>query len=182
MEPEQRSGPEVAAPRVVNLSAAKTTKALAWLEQELKTVPEDTEAMEVEEGQPSESAERPKLVLTSAPARLTLENVSRVSAAAEELGPRQLVAPTLQRMADGESVYEAPENWKIRRVERDRIRRDAFIAKKRENELKGNLSQSSGPQEKKLRPTDPFPPALPGGKLQDVLAEQFAIHEMTEWD
>jgi hypothetical protein len=91
-------------------------------------------------------------------------------------------------MADGESIYEPPENAKTRRLERDRLRRDIFYAKKREEEARKEeealkrTSSQSGLQGKRLRPTDPYPPALPGGKLQDVLDEQRAIHEMTEWD
>ena len=77
--------------------AAKTTKAMDWLRQELSAVPEDAEAMEVEEikSASEEAPVRSVVTLTPASGRLTLENVTRVSATAEERGPRQLVAPTL---------------------------------------------------------------------------------------
>ena len=33
-----------------------------------------------------------------------------------------------------------------------------------------------------MRPTDPFPTNFQAGKLQEVLDEQRAIYELTEWD
>ena len=49
-EAEQQSEQEAAQPGVATQSAARTTKAMAWLQQELSAVPEDAVAMETEEG------------------------------------------------------------------------------------------------------------------------------------